>query len=305
MKNYSLNILLLVSSLVFSQVSVNKQTTNSTLDVLGSMSVKYEDVTANKTLGINDHFINYIYSSATAPSTSHVITLPSDDVLGRIYYIKNSSNYVVSVTATNSQTLRIGNAAGVTSFNVQPGYMYKFIRTNNSTTNAWETTRTSNPISTVAKNVLYATQVKIPPFDLALNQYINYSINNWKLIGINPTVGDRVRGDNQPTSGGRATIGFKASKMDLTYEFQGVKIKTKKIYPIITAGNSNTAGITLIPSFAKIINNANGKTELKISVARTDLFGMDGGDNDLGIQYISKWTDTNAFLNVLIATQIN
>lgn len=297
--------MLFINTFVFSQTGINKTKPTSTLDVLGSIGVKYEEVTNSKSLAINDHFINYTNIAATAPSPSHIITLPSDNVEGRIYYIKNSSNYTVIINTINAQTLRIGFANGVTSYNIQAGETYKFVRTNSATNNAWEASKTFNPITTVARNVLYASQLKIPPFDLPTSQYVNYSSNNWKLTTVVQTVGDRVRGNDAPTSGGRATIGFKASKMDLTYEYQGVPFDTNKLYPIITAGNSNTAGITLIPSFAKIENNSSGKTTLKISVARTDLYGMDGGSNDLNIQYISKWTDTNAFLNLLIATQIN
>lgn len=302
---FIISILIGVNSLA--QVGVNKLNPTSTLDNNGSISYKTEEINVSKTLGINDHFINYIGTSI------NTISLPSDNnITGRIYYIKNASNVNVNVQANNSQTIRVGYANGVSLFTILPGQTFKFIRSNNVTLNAWESSKIENPIVNTTRNVLYSTLLKVPPSAVNSAQYPTYSTNNWKLIAVTNTIGDRIRGQNRTTSGGRTTIGFKASKLDLTYEYQGVPFNVNKLYPIITAGNSNASGILLIPSFAKIENNTTtGKTTLRVSVARTDVFGVDSTSNngtsttDNNQVAISQWTDTNAFMNVLIATQIN
>jgi hypothetical protein len=302
MKNIYITLFSLLCLTINAQVGVGTTLPKSTLDINGSIGYKIEEISANKTLGINDFYINYTGASIAT------ITLPSDNnITGRIYYIKNSSSVNVSVIATNSQTIRVGFANGVTSYTITPGQTFKFVRSSNTTSNDWESSRTDNPIVATSRVVLYSSKLRVPPFGITTTNYPTYSINNWKLTQVVETTGDRVRGSSGGlTADGRATIGFKASKLDLTYEYQGVPFNVNKVFPLLTAGNDNTAGITLAPSSAKIENDpTSGKTILKVSVARTDLFGVQSGTDDANIQYISNWTDTNAFLNVLIATQIN
>ena len=310
MKKLIITLVISISIHSLAQVGINKVNPTSTLDVNGSISAGFLEVTDNKTLDINNFYVTYANTSATQPTPTKAITLPSDSEAGRIYYIKNASNHNLNVVPANTlQTIRVGYANGVTSYTVEPGQLVKFIRSTNTSSNAWELSKAHNPTIQEKDIVLYATQLKIPPYNITSTNYANYNSNNWKLISATPVKeynsgGDRVRGANHSTSGGRATIGFRAAILQLTYEYQGAKFNDTNLHPVLTTGNKTSNGISLVPSYAKI-ENVNGKTILKLSLARTDYYGVTAGTYDSGIKYDSEWTYTNSLLDVLLTRQMN
>ncbi len=296
----------LIGMQAMAQVGIGKNTPTSTLDVNGSISVGFREVSNNVSIGIDDHYVTYVNTSSTQPSPAHVVTLPTGDVQGRIYYIKNSSAFNINVTAQSSQTMRVGNAAGVTTYTIPAGQTFRVIRTANATTNAWELTRAFNPNVQNSDITLYATQLKVPNYNVTSAQYGNFTYNNWRLVSVNKVGGrgDRIRGTSPLTSGGRATIGFRGAILELTYEYQGTPFIVNNIHPVITTGNFTENKVALVPSYSQIYNE-NGKTRLNIAVGRIDLYGINAGANDSNISYISEWTQTNAFLDVLLTRQMN
>ena len=312
-------ILFLSVNLLSQKTGITNKNPTSTLDLKqpGSLTHKYEEIITNKLLTIEDFFVNY--NPLTNPSTTNTVTLPdNNDIVGRIYTIKNSSSVGLNVTG-GTNTIRSGNSNGVAIFNIPAGSTFKFYRNSNNITNAWDAIRVYNPIVTTKFVALYSTQLKIPKYNVLPTQYDAYNQNNWKLISANRVGqrGDRIRGENQPLSGGRETIGFRAASLELEYEYQGLAFDVTKIHPILSSGNNFSNGISLIPSFAKITNvnvtenNINyNRTRLKIVVTRIDKFGISttGGTTNAGdynVVYSSEWENENAFLNVLLTSQIN
>ena len=318
MKYITFIILLLSVNLLSQKTGIKNKNPTSTLDLQqpGALTHKYEEITTNKLLTIQDFFVNYNPSSN--PSTTNTVTLPvANNITGRIYTVKNSSSVGLNVTG-GSNTIRSGNSNGVAVYNIPAGQTFKFYRNSNNTTDAWDAIRIHNPIISTKFIALYSTQLKIPKYSVLPTQYSTYNQNNWKLISANRVGqrGDRIRGENQPSSGGRETIGFRAASLELEYEYQGLAFDVSKMHPILSCGNNASNGISLIPSFAKLTNEnvienniAYIRTRLKIVVTRVDRFGIstsNGSTNagDYNVEYISEWDNENAFLNILLTSQV-
>ncbi|MEG0926256.1 hypothetical protein [Chryseobacterium sp.] len=104
--------ILLVSSIVYSQVGINTEHPKSTLTVNGSYAGNYKSVAVDTNLTITDQFVNV----AAGTTSSITVTLPDavvadvlkDSFYGRVYYIKNTSSFDVTIKGNGAQLLQTG-----------------------------------------------------------------------------------------------------------------------------------------------------------------------------------------------------
>lgn len=157
---------LLIPFTSFAQVGINTSTPYSTLQVNGSYAGNFKEITASKTLDINDQLINVIGSTAVT------ITLPDGTTSGlfngRIYTIKNSSSANVTINgSTTSQLLRLDANNIVSTFTLNAGSSVQVVRNTNSSTGApfWEIIQFTSSITNNnngSKSLQYAKTVTSP-----------------------------------------------------------------------------------------------------------------------------------------------
>ena len=317
---------------LFAQVGIGKAQGISTLDIKGSLSGKAKEVSTNTLLSINDFYI--VYSNNTTSAHNHSITLPNlptnraASIKGRVYQIKNVSAFPLIIKPYNSsQTLRIGNSNGATSFSLPAGSYTEIINTGNATTNAWELMFVTNPITTKQSNVtIYSAKLIIPPMNILSseggggvadwtnsNPTFNAANNIKDSYGYYWTIVSKssvpFRRETESYWGNDFMVGYVNNSMELVYEYTGPAFDASKLssmHPILTTGNtSNAYPDVFVPSFYRI-TNVNGKTRISIKVTRVDKIGYQkdntSTDEPTGTGSTSKWTGT-FMINLVIATK--
>ncbi|MEG0926255.1 hypothetical protein [Chryseobacterium sp.] len=101
--------ILLVSSIVYSQVGINTERPKSTLTVNGSYAGDYKSVAVNTNLTIDDQFVNVVGALSAVTITlpdAVVADVVNDSFYGRVYYIKNTSSFDVTIKGNGTQLLQ-------------------------------------------------------------------------------------------------------------------------------------------------------------------------------------------------------
>ncbi|MFC3158605.1 hypothetical protein ACFOEQ_08715 [Chryseobacterium arachidis] len=105
-------IALLSSSIAFSQagnVGINTENPGSTMDVNGSLAAKYNSVTASVyNLSATDFHLSYKGTSNATFNLPAAIS-GNGNFKGRMYTIKNNTNFIITINAAGSETIN-GNA---------------------------------------------------------------------------------------------------------------------------------------------------------------------------------------------------
>lgn len=128
--------ILLISSILYSQVGINTKTPGSTLTVNGSLASDYKIVTSDTTLGIMDYYVAYNGSVAGTITLPAAAAVGAGNFKGRIYQIKNTSNAVLTVKANGSELID-GNT-DVSSIVVPIGYYIELISKGTTSGSTWE-----------------------------------------------------------------------------------------------------------------------------------------------------------------------
>lgn len=280
----------LTTSVFFSaQVGINTALPNSTLTVNGSFGANYKELTSTAyTLDALDHYVTY---NGTAAST---FTLPpigtaSTSYSGRLYKIKNISNFNVVLQASNSNTLRIDNTP-VSTFIIPPGAYAEVVNNRNTAAGTWDLSFTVLP---KPNNVeIYGAQVRIPPHNGTVADWTDHSNTNYDS-GTGTDVWWIVSKASTVTA--QTAAYSNAARMLLVYEYQGPAFNITNLYPTLTTGNSSSFPDVFIASFVGIAN-VNGKTRITVSVARVDQIGTNGTNS-------ANWT-ASFLLNILLARKV-
>ena len=286
----------LLSIIVFSalslnaQVGINKNLPTSTLDVNGSLSANYRQVTAaTYTLADNDCYVTY---NGTANST---FTLPnigsgSSSYAGRVYKIKNVSAFNITLQASGGNTLRVDNTA-VSTLTIPTGAYAEVVNNNNTTGGTWDISYATLPRPSNVE--IYGAQLSIPP---------HAGVADW--TGHSNTGYDTGTGTDVWWVISKASTSYivgsgysNASRMTIVYEYQGTPFNITNMNPILTAGNNSSFPDVFIASFLNLANNGTaGRTRLTVSVARVDFVGNNFTNN-------SNWTGT-FLLNLLLSRKV-
>ncbi len=239
-KNIITLFALIISAIVFSQVGINTDDPQTTLDINGSLANRESIVSidSNNAVTITPNMSQYrIDGDATADFT---ITAGAASIDGQRLVIFNNT--------TGGYTGKLNN------INIPNGFAVEFIYSND----AWRSTAFNSSIASV-----YASQVKIPPHanegtgaaDFTNHGNTNYDVNNWHVISKAST----AAGNGYP------------AKMKIVYEYQGTPFNLNKLYPIFTAGNSSSHPHTFLVNFIDISNDiSTGKTRMTVAVNRMD-----------------------------------
>ncbi|OVE61643.1 MULTISPECIES: hypothetical protein [Chryseobacterium] len=288
------SIFVMCGFLANAQVGISKNQPTSTLDINGSVSANYRQVTATTySIVTNDHYITY---NGTANST---FTLPAigsgaSSFTGRIYKIKNISAFNITLQASGGNTLRIDNTP-VSTFIIPTGAYAEVVNNSNTTGGTWDLSFITLP---KPNNVeIYGTQLSIPPHASG-----TAPVADW--TGHSNTAYDTGTGTDAWWVISKASTSFSvgtgfsnASRMTLVYEYQGTPFNITNMNPSLTAGNNSSFPDVFIASFVSLANNGtSGKTRLTVSVARVDFIGNNGSNN-------SNWTGT-FLLNLLLARKV-
>lgn len=138
MKKNLLLTAILCYGLCTAQVGINTTTPNSTLTIDGSLETAYKEITSSYTLTQLDNYVSY------TGNTDASLTLPAvgsgvNSFTGRIYKIKNVSNFNLTLLPNGSDKLRNDTSAGISSFIIPPGYYTEVVNNaNNMGTGTWD-----------------------------------------------------------------------------------------------------------------------------------------------------------------------
>lgn len=112
---------------------INTKNPGSRLTVNGSVAADYRIITGNAVLGYTDYYTAY---NGNADAMLHLPPAGWGSLKGRVYSIKNTSNYMLTVIAPAQET--IYGTANMSSVTVPPGYYAKLISRGTVTGSTWE-----------------------------------------------------------------------------------------------------------------------------------------------------------------------
>ncbi|PKW21145.1 hypothetical protein [Flavobacterium lindanitolerans] len=112
---------------------INTKNPGSRLTVNGSVAGDYKIITGNAVLGYTDYYAAY---NGNADAMLHLPPAGWGSLKGRVYAIKNTSNYMLTVIAPAQET--ISGTANMSSVTVPPGYYAKLISRGTVTGSTWE-----------------------------------------------------------------------------------------------------------------------------------------------------------------------
>lgn len=165
-----------------SQVGINSNTPNSTLDVKTSISFSYsEKIDVDYNLNDSDFYVAYRSNIATGINT---FRLPDNNSInnfkGRVYQIKNNSTKNLKISSKSNQTIRVGENNYINEFILIPGAYVEFVTSGKIGNGEWEMMYNSIPKEVVFNNVeIYTGQVILPSH----TGYSNWTENNANTVG--------------------------------------------------------------------------------------------------------------------------
>ena len=322
----------------YAQVGINTPNPKSSLSVNGSISLGLQENTSTTyNLTIDDHY--YVYNG----SANGIVNLPPvklGDLLitGRLYRIKNSSDYNLTVNPLGSGvTIRFNNEVNKDNFTIQPGDYVEIIKTANSTSNAWDVSYIAKELEDDDSSVfVYGARLTIPPlatgstyatWNYTTSTTTETSTNSpystgsgkdkWVVIAKtfarynnpnpNSSTGSNYSGTYKITRASNSSSNYvtnlQPSKVTLVYEYQGPAFENiDKVYPIMTCGNDSNFPDVFLATFESLENvlvNGTTRTRLKVIVTRLDLMGKRTSSSP---SQISDWTGT-FFINLLLANK--
>ena len=112
---------------------INTKNPGSRLTVNGSVAGDYKIITGNAVLGYTDYYTAY---NGNADAMLHLPPAGWGSLKGRVYSIKNTSNYMLTVIAPAQET--IYGTANMSSVTVPPGYYAKLVSRGTVTGSTWE-----------------------------------------------------------------------------------------------------------------------------------------------------------------------
>lgn len=143
----------------------------STMTINGSLAGRYR-IETNTTANISgtDYYVAY-NGSANGTLTLPAAISGSGNYLGRVYHIKNTSLFSLTVAANGSEQLDNQTGAGVASITVQPGFAVMIISKGTTSGTTWEVVRTGSPTQGVesARIVFGASSVSNASATATLN----------------------------------------------------------------------------------------------------------------------------------------
>lgn len=112
---------------------INTKDSGSNLTVNGSFATNYKIVTGDYNMDVLDYYIAY---NGSANGTISLPSALSGNYKGRIYSIKNTSNFALTVVANGTEM--IDGIADISSVIIPPGYCAKLISKGTTTGSTWE-----------------------------------------------------------------------------------------------------------------------------------------------------------------------
>lgn len=132
---FILFVFAMVSKSVAQSTGINIKDPGSNLTVNGSFAANYKIIpVTNYNLDVSDYYIAY---NGNADGTVLLPSAVSGNFKGRVYSIKNTSNFALTVAANGAE--KIDGIADVSSVIIPPGYFAKLISKGTTTGSTWET----------------------------------------------------------------------------------------------------------------------------------------------------------------------
>ena len=126
-------LLLAVMNLHAQNIGINTGTPGSTLSVNGSISAGYNNVTISYLLSGSDYFVVYNGISDATFSLPAALSAGSGNFKGRVYKIKNNSNFLLTVDPAGSEKINLDNIAVISK-----GTTLEIINTGLTAGSTWE-----------------------------------------------------------------------------------------------------------------------------------------------------------------------
>ncbi|WP_426482211.1 hypothetical protein [Chryseobacterium sp. R2ACT005] len=178
-------IVLLINSILHSQVGLNTTSPGSTLTVNGSIAGQYKISSVSVTLGINDFYMAFNGSTAgTFTLPAAVAAAPAQgNILGRVYFIKNTGSAQLTIATSGTELIDNQSGAGVASFKLNPGGYTMIISKGTTSGTTWElSTFIDKTTATIAAlgaidQIMY-TGTSLTDFNNSIPQVIPFSASN-------------------------------------------------------------------------------------------------------------------------------
>ncbi|MGR3857532.1 MULTISPECIES: hypothetical protein [Chryseobacterium] len=177
--------LFLFNAILYAQVGINTTIPGSTLTINGSLAGTYKVFSTSATLGINDFYM------AFSGSTAGTFTLPiataaapaQGNILGRVYYIKNTGTAQLTVAASGSELIDNQSGTGVASFKLNPGGYAMLISKGTTSGTTWELStfidKTTSTIAALgATDIVTYTGTALTNFNNSIPQIIPFTSGN-------------------------------------------------------------------------------------------------------------------------------
>lgn len=137
MKKLFIGFLSLLSYCLLGQsgnVGINTVIPGSTLEINGSLAAQYRLISADYNMSITDYYVAYNGSSVgTITLPAAVAAYPAQGhIKGRVYYIKNTGSFNVTITANGSELIDNQPGAAVSSIGLGQGWAAILISNGNA-----------------------------------------------------------------------------------------------------------------------------------------------------------------------------
>ncbi|GEN74042.1 hypothetical protein [Chryseobacterium lathyri] len=180
-----LSLFLLLACFFHAQVGINTVLPGSTLTVNGSIAGQYKISSTSATLGIGDFYMAFNGSTAgtfTLPAAT-VAAPAQGNILGRVYYIKNTGSAQLTVAASGAELIDNQTGSGVTSFKLNPAGYAMIISKGTVSGTTWELAtfidKTTATIAALgATDTVTYTGAAFTAFNNSIPQIIPFSVGD-------------------------------------------------------------------------------------------------------------------------------
>lgn len=176
---------LFFSSFLGARVGINTPIPGSTLTVNGSIAAQYKIVSSSVTLGTSDFYM--VFNGSTAGTFSlpaATVAAPAQgNILGRMYYIKNTGSAQLTVAANGSELIDDQAGSGVSSFKLNPKGYAMLISKGTITGITWELAalidKTTSTIAALgATDEVTYTGTALTNFNNSIPQIIPFAVSD-------------------------------------------------------------------------------------------------------------------------------
>ncbi|RKS26060.1 hypothetical protein CLV94_1112 [Flavobacterium endophyticum] len=251
-----------VGKLQAQNTGINTKNPNSSLTVNGSYAGSYKTIAADATLTNTDQFVNVLGSAAAVTLTlpnAVVADAAKDAFYGRVYHIKNTSAFDVTIKGNGTQLLQIDAASIVNTFVLKPGLSVMVVKNTNNTVAValWDVFLQSTAITN--NNNFEVHAIKSFKAVVPASTFTDYSASNKMMNGknVNNTINSNRRSAYELSTAAEQAkfIVINGLRMDFLQSWRGNPSTSPKLFN--TTAGAITYNISSLSTGDRYVNGAN------------------------------------------------